>query len=97
MIPRLVQWVKDLALLQLWHGLQFQLRFSLWPWNCHMLPLQPKKRKQNKNYKIRYNMTQMNLSTEQKQMHIENRLVVAKVEGEGWFVSLRLADINYYT
>ena len=42
-------------------------------------------------------MTQMNLSTEQKQMHIENRLVVAKVERAGWFVSLRLADTNYYT
>ena len=41
-------------------------------------------------------MTQMNLSTEQKQIHVENRLVVAKVEREGWIGTLRLVDINYY-
>ena len=27
---------------------------------------------------------QINLSTEKKLMHLENRLVVAKGEGEGW-------------
>ena len=39
-------------------------------------------------------MTQMNLSTKQKQTHTENRLVVAK--GEGWIGRLGLADANDY-
>ena len=38
------QWVKDLALLQLWHRLQLLLRFYPWPRNFHMLWVQPKKK-----------------------------------------------------
>ena len=40
-------------------------------------------------------MTQINLSTKQKQTH---RSVVAKGEGEGegWIGTLGLADANYY-
>ena len=36
----------------------------------------------------------MNLSTKQEQIHTENRLVVAKGEGQGvgWTRNLRLAD-----
>ena len=30
LIASLEQWVEDLALLQLWRGLQLQLRFNLW-------------------------------------------------------------------
>ena len=43
-------------------------------------------------------MAQMNLSTEKKIMDLENRLVVAKEEGEGvgWTGSLGLVDANYY-
>ena len=39
----------------------------------------------------------MNLSTEKKIVHLENRLVVAKVVGEGMgsLVSLGLIDANY--
>ena len=39
----------------------------------------------------------MNLSTEKKIMDLENRLVVAKGEGEGmeWIESLRLMDAKY--
>ena len=39
----------------------------------------------------------MNLSTEEKIMDLENRLVVAKGEGEGvgWIGSLGLIDANY--
>ena len=39
----------------------------------------------------------MNLSTEKKTMDLENRLVVAKGEGEGvgWMESLGLIDANY--
>ena len=39
----------------------------------------------------------MNLSTEKKIMDMENRLVVAKGEGEGvgWIGSFRLMDANY--
>ena len=39
----------------------------------------------------------MNLSTEKKIMDLENRLVVAKGEGEGvgWTGSLELIDANY--
>ena len=42
-------------------------------------------------------MAQMNLSTEKKIMDLENRLVVAKGEGEGvgWMGSLALIDANY--
>ena len=43
-------------------------------------------------------MAQMNLSTEQKLMDIENRLVVAKGDGEGvgWTGSLGLEEANAY-
>ena len=39
----------------------------------------------------------MNVSTEKKTMDLENRLVVAKGEGEGegWIESLGLMDANY--
>ena len=39
----------------------------------------------------------MNLSTEKKIMDLENRLVVAKGDGEGveWIGSLGLIDANY--
>ena len=42
-------------------------------------------------------MAQMSLSTEKKIMNLENRLVVAKGEGEGmgWIESLGLIDANY--
>ena len=44
-------------------------------------------------------MAQMNLSTEKKLMDLENRLVVAKGEGEregvGWMGSLGLIDEDY--
>ena len=42
-------------------------------------------------------MKQMNFSTEKKLMDLENRLVVAKGEGEGvgWTGSLGLVDANY--
>ena len=42
----------------------------------------------------------MNLSTEKKLLDLENKLVVAKGEGEregvGWTGSLGLIDANYY-
>ena len=39
----------------------------------------------------------MNLSTEKELMDLENRLVAAKVEGEGvgWNGNLGLIDVNY--
>ena len=42
-------------------------------------------------------MAQMNLSTEKKIMDLENRLVVAKGEGEGvgWTGNLALENANY--
>ena len=44
-------------------------------------------------------MAQMNLSTEKKLMDLDNRLVVAKGEGEGegvgWIGSLGLIDADY--
>ena len=42
-IPGLAQWVKDLALLLLWHG------FDSWPGNFHMPPVQPPSPKRNLN------------------------------------------------
>lgn len=39
------QWVKELALLQLCHRLQLQLRFNPWTGNFHMPWMQPKKKK----------------------------------------------------
>ena len=43
-------------------------------------------------------MAQMNLSTEEKLMDLENRLVVAKGEGEGvgWIGSFGLIDADYF-
>ena len=43
-------------------------------------------------------MAQMNLSTEKKLTDLENRLVVAKGEGEGvgWTGSWELVNVNYY-
>ena len=42
-------------------------------------------------------MAQVNFSTEKKFMDLENKLVVAKEEGEevGWTGSWRLVDANY--
>ena len=42
-------------------------------------------------------MAQINLSTEKKIMDLENRLVVAKGDGEGveWTGNLGLIDANY--
>ena len=42
-------------------------------------------------------MVQMNLSTEKKLMDLENRLLVAKGEGEGvgWTGNLASVDANY--
>ena len=40
-------------------------------------------------------MAQMKLSTENKTMDMENRLVVAEGEGVGWTGSLGLLDANY--
>ena len=37
----------------------------------------------------------MNLSTENKIMDLENRLVVAKAEGLGWIGNLGLIDADY--
>ena len=44
MIPDLVQWVKDLVLPWLLHGLQLSLRFSPWPRYFPMLQVQGEKR-----------------------------------------------------
>ena len=38
-IPVLAQWVKDLALMQLWCRLQLQLPFDPWPQKFQMLPV----------------------------------------------------------
>ena len=43
LIPSPAQWVKDLALLQLWCSSQMWLGFDPWPWNFHMLWVWPKK------------------------------------------------------
>ena len=40
-------------------------------------------------------MAQINLSTENKLMNIENRHVVARGKGVGWTVKLGLTDANY--
>ena len=42
------QWVKNPALLQLWHRSQLQLKFHLWPGNFHMPWVLLKKEKQKK-------------------------------------------------
>jgi len=39
----------------------------------------------------------MNLFTEQKQTHRENRYVIAKGWEEIWIRSLEFTEINYYT
>ena len=49
----MAQWVKDLALLQLWHKLQLWFRFSPWPRNFHMPWVQPLKKKKKRKKKKR--------------------------------------------
>ena len=46
--PSPAQWVKDPALLQLWHRSQLWLEINPWPGNFHMLWEQPKKKKKKK-------------------------------------------------
>ena len=48
LILGLVQWVEDLALLQLWCRLQLHLGFDPWPGNFHVLWVRPKKKKKKK-------------------------------------------------
>ena len=47
LIPSPAQWVMGLALWQLWHRLQLQLRFDPRPGNSHMSQVQPKEKKKN--------------------------------------------------
>ena len=42
-VPTVVQWLKDLALPQLWYRSPLQLRFDPWPENFHMAWVQEKK------------------------------------------------------
>ena len=44
-VPAVAQWVKDLALPQLWYRSQLYLTFSPWPGNFHRLWVQLKKGK----------------------------------------------------
>ena len=46
-VPTVAQWVKDLALRQLWCRSQLWLRFSPWPRNFHMLQGHRKKKKKS--------------------------------------------------
>ena len=39
-------------------------------------------------------MAERNLSMEKKQTHMENRILVAKGDGVGWWGSLRSVDAN---
>ena len=68
--PGLAEWVKDLVLLQLWHGSQLQLRFYPWLGNFHRLQMchPPQKKihlifykKREMNYRRRSSIYQQNL------------------------------------
>ena len=52
-VPVVVQWVKDLVLLQLWHRLQLQPGFDPWPGNFMLQMWQKKKKKKKKKKKRR--------------------------------------------
>ena len=45
LIPTLAWWVTDPVLLQLWHRLQLQLSFNIWPGNFHTPWVWPNKEK----------------------------------------------------
>ena len=47
-IPGPARWIKDLALLQLWHRLLLQLTFNPWPGNLHMPWMWQKKNEKQK-------------------------------------------------
>ena len=70
--PGLVQWVKDLVLLQLWRRSQLGLGFDPWPGNFHMLQVWPGKKKKKK--KRTY------LSKRNRFIDIENKFMVTKRE-----------------
>ena len=48
MIPGLLQWVKDLAVLHLWCRSQLRLGFIPWPQNFHVLVVVAEKEKKGK-------------------------------------------------
>ena len=52
LISSLVQWVKDLALWQLWHRSQLRLRSDQWPRNsiCHRVAKKEKTKKKTLRY-----------------------------------------------
>ena len=53
-VPTVAQWVKDLALPQLWCRSQLELRFYPWPGNFRMLWVWPKKEKPKQNQNNTY-------------------------------------------
>ena len=52
LLPDPTQWVKDLALLQLWHRLHLQLKFDPWPGTsiCHGGSLKKRKEKETEEF-----------------------------------------------
>ena len=50
--PAWYRGLKDLALPQLCHRLQLQLRFNPWPGNFHMMWVQPQKKKKKNLFEI---------------------------------------------
>ena len=53
-VPTVAQWVKDPALLQLWHRSKLWLGFDPSPGNFHMFQGQPKKVKKKKELVLTY-------------------------------------------
>ena len=58
-IPSPVGWVKDPALLQLWHRSQLWFRFDPWPRNFHMPQLWQKKKKKKKKKRLQPKMASL--------------------------------------
>ena len=56
LIPSLAQWVKDLALPQLWRRSELWLRSDPWPGNCICLRVAKKEKKKRKILKIENNI-----------------------------------------
>ena len=50
-IPSLAQWVKDLAVLQMYHRLQLQLRFDPWPVNTFAMGKEKKRERKKEERK----------------------------------------------
>ena len=86
--------LKDLALLQLWHGLHLRLGFSPWPGNFRMPWVQPLKKNFSWKYQCEDLFCQFFQSTECLTPDLHSELLSTGIEGQQlqWLMIQTLID-----